>query len=182
MCSAPLFQVVMTPSRSLLMMASSEDSTIAASSESRSGFSICMQGGPIDDANYCLDPSDTLHVTRSVQPAAICQGGGDPLPSEVGSIPLGVLRPLFGQVVQREDGGNRANRHAGAAVDAFHRVDIDHLFASEFIGVFFRVNAVHRAGVHARHVLHTDAGFRNDIRHRYSRLSAWGRSDGLNLQ
>src|SRR5579863_5982113 len=162
------------PSRSLLIMASSEDSTIAASNESRSGVAMCMQGQGRDATQ-----SNTLREASN--PPQGGEAAGCRLAAEVGSVPLSVLRPLFGQVVQRKNGGDRTDRHAGAAVDAFHRIDIDHLFSREFFGVLFRVNAIHRAGVHACRVLHTNAGFSNYVRHNYSRLSAWGETGWLKL-
>src|SRR5579863_530430 len=161
------------PSRSLLIMASSEDSTIAASNESRSGGAICMQGQGRDATQ-----PNTFHEASNPPQGGEAAGW---LAAEVGSVPLSVLRPLFGQVVQRKNGGDRTDRHAGAAVDAFHRIDIDHLFSREFFGVLFRVNAIHRAGVHACRVLHTNAGFSNYVRHKYSRLSAWAETGGLKL-
>src|SRR5581483_6333790 len=46
------------------------------------------------------------------------------LAAEKGGVLLGVVSPLLRQIVQSEDRRNRAHRHAGAAIDAFHRIDV----------------------------------------------------------
>jgi hypothetical protein len=62
---------------------------------------------------------------------------------------LDEVGPLLRQIVQREDGGNRADGHASSAVDALRRVDIQQLFRGEIGIVFLGMNAIDGAGVHA---------------------------------
>jgi hypothetical protein len=83
---------------------------------------------------------------------------------------LGEIGPFFRQVVERKNSGNRTYRHASAAVDAFHRVDIEHLLALEFLLIFLRVNAIYRAGVDAGSVLRSNAWFGNYVSHLKSDL------------
>src|SRR5215469_1625880 len=68
-----------------------------------------------------------------------------------------VLLPLGGQFVVDEDGLDRADGLAGAAVDALIRMDVEHRVAL--------VDAIHRADLDAGLVLDVDAGFRDHIRH-----------------
>src|ERR1019366_1275089 len=62
---------------------------------------------------------------------------------------------------------NRADGNAGAAVDAFHRIDVKHLFAGELVVLLFGMDAVNGASVHASCVLGADAGFRNHVCHKF---------------
>src|SRR6266446_3739776 len=84
---------------------------------------------------------------------------------------LAVVVPLLGQVVQREDRRNGADRNAGAAVDALNRVDEELVHCIEprpavfVLRVLFRMDAIDRAGVHACGIFRSDARFGNDIRH-----------------
>ena len=75
--------------------------------------------------------------------------------------PLGVdgreLLPLAGEVLVREDRGDGADRHAGVAVHALVRLDVEHPRAL--------VDAVDGALVDARLVLDVDARFRDDVGH-----------------
>src|SRR5436190_14893906 len=75
------------------------------------------------------------------------------------------IRPPGRRLVERENSLDRARRHAGAAVDALVRMNIEHLGRGELGLVLPGVNAVHRADVHARGILRTDAGLADDIRH-----------------
>src|SRR5437867_2042427 len=85
---------------------------------------------------------------------------------------LDVGVPLLGQVVQREDRRNGADRNAGTAVDALNRVDEELVYRIEprpavfVLRILFRMDAIDRAGVHARGIFRSDAGLRNDIRHK----------------
>src|SRR5881409_2300905 len=72
--------------------------------------------------------------------------------------------PLRRRVFLRENRGDGALRLAGAAIDAFVRVDIQLILAL--------VDAVHGADVHARPILHIDAGLCDDVRHSSSRYCA----------
>ena len=81
-----------------------------------------------------------------------------------------ILLPLLGQVVERENRGHRADRHARAAIDAFNRINVKLGNAVEggpavVIGrVLLGVDAIYGTGVHASRVFRSDAGFGNDIR------------------
>ena len=87
---------------------------------------------------------------------------------DVAFVQFRVLLPLLGQVVQREDRGHRADRHAGAAIDAFHRVNIELGNAIEcrpavvIRRVLLGVDAIYGTGVDAGGVFGSDAGFGND--------------------
>ena len=65
-------------------------------------------------------------------------------------------------LVDRRD---RARRHAGAAVDALFRMDVQHRRGCELRLVLARVDAVHRADVHAGGVFGFDAGVGDDEWH-----------------
>src|SRR5208337_2230141 len=80
----------------------------------------------------------------------------------------GVLFPLFRQIVEREDGRNRAHRHAGAAVDAFYGIDIQHLLGRELVGVLLGMNAIHGTGVNTGGGFGSDTGLGNYVGHRIS--------------
>ena len=84
---------------------------------------------------------------------------------EVVGVPLGEARPLLGQVVLREDSRNGTNRNARAAIDALDRIDVDHINLTEIRFIFFRVDAIYRAGVYARGVFGSDAGFCDYVCH-----------------
>ena len=90
---------------------------------------------------------------------------------DVAGVLLNVGVPFLGKVIQREYRRNRANWYAGAAVDALDRVNekLINLFepgAAVFVlRVLFRMDAVHRAGIHTGRILSPDAGFCNYIRH-----------------
>ena len=72
---------------------------------------------------------------------------------------LDVGVPLLGQVVQREDRRNGADRNAGAAVDALDRVDEELVYRIEprpaifVLRVLFRMDAIDRTGIHAGRIL-----------------------------
>ena len=91
---------------------------------------------------------------------------GGKLPSEVIRVHLREVRPLVRKIVEGEDRRDGADRHASAAIDAFHWIDVQHRFRLEFGIVLLGMNAIDRAGVHARRVFHADTGFRNHIGHR----------------
>src|SRR5664279_4414045 len=87
------------------------------------------------------------------------------LTAEILGVALGVLFPLLGQIVERENRRNRAHRHAGAAINALDRIDVQHLFGRELIAVLLGVDAVHRTGIDAGCVFGVDARFRDHISH-----------------
>src|SRR6185369_7863896 len=68
------------------------------------------------------------------------------------------FQPLFHAALGiRQDGIGRAFRLANPAVDAFVGVDHQHILAG--------VETVHRADLHAVHILALDAGLGDDISH-----------------
>src|SRR5712692_2136245 len=87
-------------------------------------------------------------------------------------VPVGVdrreIRPLFRQILERENRRHRAHRNARAAVNTFHRADVEHGFFFKIRLVFARVDAVHRANVHAGGILGSDAGLSNYVGHQTS--------------
>lgn len=91
--------------------------------------------------------------------------GDLPLAAEVLGVFLRKVAPLFWQIVESEDRGNRANGDAGTTVDAFDGIDVQDfdLFKSRI--VLFGVNAVYRAGVNAGGILGAYAGFSDYICH-----------------
>src|SRR3984893_19106041 len=93
------------------------------------------------------------------------------LPPVILRVALGESGPLLRQIVQRENGRDRTHRNAGAAIDAFHRIDVEHLFLAERRLIFLGMNAIHRAGVHTGGVLGSDARLCNHVCHKY--LSPW---------
>src|SRR5262245_12875932 len=86
------------------------------------------------------------------------------------------IGPFVRRLVEREDGLDRTGRYAGAAVDAFVGVDVQHLRRGERQLVLPRVDAVDGTDVHARGILRSDAGLADDIRHRINNDSADVRS------
>src|SRR5277367_3884242 len=77
------------------------------------------------------------------------------------------MLPLLRQVFNWEDSRSRANWDAGSAVNALGGMDVKLGLCSKVSLIFAWVNTVHRADVHARRVLGSDAGFSYDIRHGY---------------
>src|SRR6202158_4532488 len=76
--------------------------------------------------------------------------------------------PLLRQIFEREDCRHWTNRNAGAAINAFHRANIELRLRLESGFIFPRVDAIHRTDVHTRGVLGSDTGLSNYVRHRYS--------------
>ena len=82
-----------------------------------------------------------------------------------------VLLPLLRQIVEDENCGHRANRNAGATIDAFHGINVElgnalEWWAAVVIGrVLLGVDAIYGTGVNAGGVFRSDAGFGNDIGH-----------------
>jgi hypothetical protein len=79
--------------------------------------------------------------------------------------------PFFGEIVERENGGDGADGHASAAIDALYRIDVElrnivECSPAVFVGrVFLGVDTVNRAGIYASRVLGSDARFGNNVRH-----------------
>src|SRR5439155_24836484 len=84
-------------------------------------------------------------------------------------VPIGVdgseAVPLFREVFQRENSGHGANRYASATIDAFGRVDIKLSLRLESRLILARMDAVHRADIHARGVFCADARLGNHVSH-----------------
>jgi hypothetical protein len=76
-----------------------------------------------------------------------------------------VVGPLFRQVVERKDRGDRARWNACAAIDALHRIDEQLLGVAVVAFVLFGVDAIDGTGVHAGGVLGADTGFCNHVCH-----------------
>src|SRR5262245_8188007 len=91
---------------------------------------------------------------------------------------VGVARneglPLPGRLVEGENGLDGTGRHARTAVDALVGMNVQHLGRIELRLILARVDAVHRADVHACGILRTDAWLADDIRHLIDHTSsAW---------
>lgn len=84
---------------------------------------------------------------------------------EVVGVDLRVLGPLFGEILESENGGYGANGDASAAVDALIGIDVKLLRGLELGLVFSRVNAIHGANVDARAVFCSDARLGNYVSH-----------------
>ncbi len=93
-------------------------------------------------------------------------GSGSLLSTEVSRVLLGEMGPLLWQVIQRKDGGNRARRDAGPAVDALHGIDKQLFGFSMTSFIFFGVDAIDWTSVHTGGVLGADTRFCNHICHR----------------
>src|SRR5579863_557806 len=88
------------------------------------------------------------------------------LAAVVGSVLRGELRPLFRQIIECEDGRDWTDRDAGAAVNAFDRIDVEQ-FRGTVVGlVLLRMNAIHRTRIHASGVFGADARLSDYVGHR----------------
>src|SRR5581483_9589251 len=79
---------------------------------------------------------------------------------------LDIVLPLGRHVALGINSADRADRLAGAAVDARVRVDVQHRLVVETRLARVRVDAVDRAGLDAGLVLRTDAGLADHVGHR----------------
>jgi len=70
------------------------------------------------------------------------------LPFEVLRIHFREMRPLLRQIIQCEDGRNRADWHACTTIDALDWIDVKLRHGLVIHLVLLRVDAVHRAGIH----------------------------------
>src|SRR6516225_11696558 len=90
-------------------------------------------------------------------------------------VPVGVdgceTGPFVRQIFEREDGRHRTDRNAGTTVDAFRGVNVELCLCGELRFILARMNAVHRADIHAGGVFCADAGLGNHIGHSRSPLS-----------
>jgi hypothetical protein len=90
--------------------------------------------------------------------------------SEVIGVDLLEAVPMLREIIQAEDRGNRANRYTGAAIDTFHRIDVELCFGFEHRFGSFRMDTVDWARINTRRVFHADARFGDDVGH-WSSLS-----------
>jgi hypothetical protein len=89
----------------------------------------------------------------------------DRLAAKEGGIARCKIRPFFRQIIEREYCGNRTDRNAGATIDAFDGIDIQHFFRLKFVAIFLRVNAVDGTGINASGVFGANARFSNNVSH-----------------
>src|SRR5438132_142650 len=84
-------------------------------------------------------------------------------------IPLGVLLgvacPFLRQIFQSENRRYRASRDAGAAVNAFIRVDVELLDTFKGRFILFGMNTVHRTDIHTGSVFCANARLGNNVSH-----------------
>src|SRR5260370_519109 len=73
--------------------------------------------------------------------------------------------PLLGEIFERENSGHRANRDAGAAIDAFRRVDVELGLSLESRLILAGMNAVHRTDIHARSIFCANTRLGNHVSH-----------------
>jgi hypothetical protein len=73
--------------------------------------------------------------------------------------------PFIRQVVGGKDGRHRTDGHACTAVNALDWIDIQHFFPFEVRFIFFRMNAIHGAGIDARTILGSNARFCDYVSH-----------------
>jgi hypothetical protein len=90
---------------------------------------------------------------------------------EIIGVDLCEVRPLLRQIVQRENRRYGAHGDAGAAIDAFDGIDVNHVDTREIGFVLFGVDAIHRTSVDAGRILGSDTGFRNYISHSRKHLN-----------
>jgi hypothetical protein len=89
----------------------------------------------------------------------------DPLSPEILGVELGKRVPFFREIIECEDGRDRANGYARAAVDALHRIDVEQLLCGVLGIIFLGMNAIHRTRIDARSVFGVDARFCDYVSH-----------------
>src|SRR5438445_9288032 len=77
-----------------------------------------------------------------------------------------VLFPFFRQVIEGKNGGYRTHRHARATINAFHRINEQHVGTLKLRFVLFGMDAIHWTCIHAGRVLGPDARLCNHICHK----------------
>src|SRR5271163_2594214 len=92
------------------------------------------------------------------------------LPTEIRRIFRRKLVPLLRQIVEREDGRYRAYRHARAAIDALHRINVEQRFSRVLGIIFLGMNAIHRTRIHTSRVFGVNARLCNHVSHKSVRL------------
>jgi hypothetical protein len=97
------------------------------------------------------------------------------LPAEKGGIPGGKIGPFLRKIIKRENRGYGTDRHTRATIDAFYRIDIQHLFRFELLGVLLWVDAINRAGIDTGSVFCANARFSNYVSHG----AFWNQTSGV---
>jgi hypothetical protein len=132
-----------------------------------------------------LEPSnlDAIERSKKMRRPSLAKGTPDENPlgqvavfgrsgSTLFRVPVRVNRckvsPLLRQIFQGKDRCHRADRDAGAAVNAFHGTDIQLRLGLECRFIFPRVDAIDRADIDACRVLGSDTGLCDYVRHRDS--------------
>src|SRR5581483_8276677 len=83
-------------------------------------------------------------------------------------VDFGIFLPLLREIVLREDGRNWAHRYASATINTLNGINIEHFVVGEPGLVLLRVDAVHRASIHASCILGSNAWFSNHVCHSIS--------------
>ena len=126
-----------------------------------------VQGKTRDTVSYLQFSESPLPVGRGdlalVAPAQI--GSGFALAAKMFGVLFGKVSPLLRQVVLREDGRDRTDRHARAAIDALDGIDKKLIGVGVARLIFLGVNAIDRTSVYTGGVLGADTGFCNDVSH-----------------
>ncbi len=78
------------------------------------------------------------------------------------------VSPLLRQIFQGKNRGHRADRDAGATVNALHGANVKLRLGLEFGFIFPRVDAIDGADINACGVLGSDTGLSDYVRHRDS--------------
>ena len=110
-------------------------------------------------------PGQRRQVRQALQARGIHRNERARLSFEVLRIHFSEMCPLLRQIIQREDGRNRADWHARTTIDAFNWVDVELRHGVVIHLVLLRVDAVNRAGIHTRCVFRADARLGNNVRH-----------------
>src|SRR5262245_26422870 len=76
-----------------------------------------------------------------------------------------IRRPFIRRLVQRKDRLYRTGWDTGSTVDAFVRMNVQHLGRFELYFVLARMNAIHRADVDTGRVFRPNARLADDVRH-----------------
>src|SRR5436190_10788135 len=87
------------------------------------------------------------------------------LPNKVLGVLALVFLPFIGQIVGGKDRRYRTNWDTRATIDTLHRINEQLLRLAVRTFVLFRMDAVHRTGIHACRVLGTNARFCYHICH-----------------
>src|SRR6266540_1535537 len=99
-----------------------------------------------------------LVMAHGLRPLPVVLVHGRPLPGVIGFVDGDELALVGRDLVEREDRVGRADRGAGAAVDALRRIDVDLGDTVERCLVVPRMDAVDRAGLNAELVFDAVVG------------------------